>query len=307
MRRGLPEELMFLRNRKAPQKRSAAALEGKVCVITGATSGIGLETLRRFIRAGARPVMLCRDPDKAQAVRRLQADAGGEPADIVIADFSRLDSVRRAAETILRRHPRIDLLINNAGMHSTTLGFTPEGLETVLCVNHLAPFLLTQLLLPRLRESAPARILFVNSEGHRFSGFDPDDIRWTRRHYTGLKGYGASKTAQLLTVWELAERLTGSGVTVNALHPGDVKTGIGGNNGPLYRFFTRHVTALFLKDPSISAEAIFYLAADPALKDVNGRFFHLTVEEKPAAHALDRALGQRVWDLSLRLTGLPGA
>jgi NAD(P)-dependent dehydrogenase (short-subunit alcohol dehydrogenase family) len=200
--------------------------------------------------------------------------------------------------------PRIDVLIQSAGIHSTTRTFTAAGLETVFCVNHLAPFLLTELLLERMKESAPSRIIDVNSEGHRFAGFDPDDIAWERRHYSGLRGYGASKTAQLLTVWELADRLAGSGVTVNAMHPGDVRSNIGSNNGVVYRTFKRLVISPSLKDPAISGEALYYLAAAPEMAGVSGRFFHLTIDEKPAAHALDRALAKRTFALSRELAGI---
>jgi NAD(P)-dependent dehydrogenase (short-subunit alcohol dehydrogenase family) len=177
----------------------------------------------------------------------------------------------------------------------------------VFCVNHLGPFLLTYLLLERLRQNAPARIIQVNSEGHRFGGLNLDDLDWKRRRYKGLKSYGASKIAQLMTVWEFADRLKGSGVTINAMHPGDVRTNIGNNNGPLYRWWLHHVTWHVLKDPVISGEALYYLAAAPELADVSGRFFHLTVDEIPAKHALDREEGRAVWNLSLRMTGLsPG-
>ena len=127
---------------------------------------------------------------------------------------------------------------------------------------------------------------------------------WERRAYTGLKGYGASKTAQLLTVWELADQLQDTGVTINAMHPGDVKTNIGNNNGWLYRLFTRLVTNNMLKDPAISGEAIYYLAADPEMAGISGKFYHLTIEEKPAKHALDRQMGKRILELSMQMTGL---
>lgn len=300
----LPDELMFIRNRKAKQKESAAYMSGKVCVVTGATSGVGLATAKALAEGGARVIMVCRNMEKAEAARLKLSAAATIPPEIVIADFSRMDDVRKAAGEILLHYPRIDVLVNNAGMHSTKRTRTAEGIETVFCVNHLASFLLTMLLLDRMKESAPSRILQVNSEGHRFGGLDPDDVNWHKRHYTGLRGYGASKTAQLLTVWELADRLRDTGVTINAMHPGDVKTNIGNNNGPLYRFFTRHVTSRFLKDPAIAGKAIYYLAADAAMDGVSGRFFHLTVEEKPAPHALDRERGKRVWELSMQMTGL---
>jgi NAD(P)-dependent dehydrogenase (short-subunit alcohol dehydrogenase family) len=303
-RRELPDELKFLQNRNAAQMTTTASMAGKICVISGSTSGVGLEAVRRLARGGAQIVMLCRNPGKAEAVREEIDALYHTGVDIIPADFSRLNDVRAAAETLCRNYPRIDVLINSAGLHSTTRTLTPDGFETVFCVNHLAPFLLTYLLLERLKDSAPARIIQVNSEGHRFGGLDLEDLNWQRRPYIGLRGYGASKVAQLLTTWEFADRLQGTGVTINAMHPGDVKTNIGSNNGPLYRWFLHHVTWHMLKDPGISGEALYYLAAAPELAQVSGRFFHLTIDEIPAAHALDRTLGKKVWQRSLELTGL---
>jgi len=279
-------------------------MAGKVCVVTGATSGVGLEAVKRLAQGGAHIVMVCRNAQKAQQTKTDITSEWKVPVDIIIADFCLLTEVRKAADLILARYPRIDVLINCAGMHSTKRTYTQEGYESVFCVNHLSAFLLTHLLLERIKESAPARIIQINSEGHRFGGLDPNDVNWKRRHYTGLKGYGASKTAQLLTVWELAEQLKDTGVTVNAMHPGDVKTNIGNNNGRLYRFFSRHVTSRFLKDPKISGEAIYFLAADPDMQDISGKFFHLTIEEKPARHALDKDMGKRICTLSRQMTGL---
>lgn len=300
----IPDELMFLVNRRAEQKTTDALMTDKVCVVSGSTSGVGLAAVRRLARGGAHIVMVCRDRDKAEGVRRQLVAAYRVPVDVVIADFSDLDAVRAAARVLLERCPRIDVLINSVGLHSTSRTITKAGFETVFCVNHLGTFLLTSLLEERLRRSAPARIIQVNSEGHRFGGLDLDDLDWQRRRYRGLKSYGASKVAQLLTVWRFAERLKGFGVTINAMHPGDVRTNIGNNNGPLYRWWLHHVTWHLLKDPVISGEALYYLAAAPELSDVSGRFFHLTIEERPAAHALDPELEDRVWDLSRQMTGL---
>jgi len=303
-KRKLPDELIFIENRNAIQKTTTASMAGKVCLVSGSTSGVGLEAVKRLARGGAQLVMICRNPGKAEAIRAQIVAQHKVRVDIIPADFSILDDVRKAAELLLKDYPRIDVLINSAGLHSTTRTVTQAGFETVFCVNHLAPFLLTYLLIDRLKQSAPARIIQVNSEGHRFGGLDVNDLNWERRRYMGLRGYGASKTAQLLTIWEFADRLKGSEVTINAMHPGDVKTNIGQNNGPLYRWFQNHVIWRTLKDPVISGEALYYLAAAPELADVSGRFFHLTIDEKPAAHALDRAKGRKVWNLSLQMTGL---
>jgi len=305
--RKLPDELMFLENRRAIQKSTTASMSGKICVVSGSTSGVGLEAVKRLARGNAHIVMVCRNPVKAENIRNEVIKQYNAPIDIITSDFSDLEDVRKAAGLLLRNYPRIHILINSAGLHSTTRKSTKAGLETVFCVNHLAPFLLTHILLDRLKLSAPARIVQVNSEGHRFGGLDLNDLNWEHRPYIGLRGYGASKVAQLLTTWEFADRLKGSGVTINAMHPGDVKTNIGNNNGALYRWFLHNVTWRTLKDPVISGEALYYLAAAPELATVSGRFFNLTIDEKPAAHALDREKGRKIWDLSLQMTGLtPG-
>jgi NAD(P)-dependent dehydrogenase (short-subunit alcohol dehydrogenase family) len=293
-----------MKNKKAEQKKSSASMAGKVCVITGATSGVGLEALKKLAEGSADIIMVCRNIEKGKVIKEDIQKKWPVNIDIFEADFSILADVRRAASEILAKYKQIHVLINSAGLHSTTKVMTREGFELVLCVNHLASFLFTKLLMERMKESAPARIIQVNSEGHRFNGLDINDLNWNKRFYTGLRGYGASKTAQLLTVWELADELKGSGVTINALHPGDVRTNIGSNNGKLYKWFLHNVTWHSLKEPSISGEAIYYLAADPDMLDVSGKFFHLTIEEKPAKHALNRETGKKIFDLSMHVTGL---
>lgn len=303
----LPEELQFLANARKPQKTTTARLDGKTCVLTGATSGVGLAAAHRLAQGGAHLVLVCRNLEKGRRVQANIAEKSGTAVTLVQADFSHLDQVRRAAAEILEKFSHIDILINNAGVHNTHRTLTKEGFETVFCVNHLASFLFTRLLLDRLKASAPARIIQINSQGHRFGGLDLDDLTWERRRYRGLQGYGASKTAQLLTVWELAERLNGSGVTINAMHPGAVKSNIGMNNGRLYQWYQRYLIWWILKDTAISGEAIYYMAAAPEMAGTSGKFFNLTIEEKPAAHALDRDVGRRVWQISERLTGLETA
>ncbi|MGL5530958.1 MAG: SDR family NAD(P)-dependent oxidoreductase, partial [Culicoidibacterales bacterium] len=171
-------------------------------------------------------------------------------------------------------------------------------------VNHLAAFLLTKILLERLIASQPARIIQINSEGHRFNGLDINDLNWKKRKYTGLRSYGASKTAQLLTVWQLAAQLQGTGVTINAMHPGAVRTNIGENNGKIYRWFLHHVTWRFLQAPEVAGEALYYLATAPELSTVSGKFFNLTIVEQPAKHALNQKNQQEIWQKSLEMTGL---
>jgi retinol dehydrogenase-13 len=300
----LPEELQFIANARMVQKTTDAQMDGRVCIITGATSGVGYQAAKRLAQGGARLVLICRNREKAARVREeINAEYGTE-IECVQADFSKLSEVREAAGWILANYPHIDVLINNSGLHNTKRTLTTDGVETVFCVNHLASFLLTRLLLNRLLESAPARIIQVNSQGHRFGGLDLDDLNWERRKYKGLQAYGASKVAQLLTVWELSDRLKGSGVTINAMHPGEVRTNIGMNNGTLYRWYQRYLLWWILKDPVISGNAIYYLAAAPEMLEVSGVFFNQTIVEKPTPQALDRTLGKKIWSISEELTAL---
>jgi len=300
----LPEEIQFIENSRMPQKTTTARLDGQVCIITGATSGVGYESAKRLAQAGAHLVLVCRDAEKAKRVKAEITDRYNTEVDLVQADFSNLDDVRSAADQILHQFSAINILINNAGIHLTKRTLTTDGFETVFCVNHLASFLFTRLLLERMIETSPSRIIHVNSEGHRFGGLDLDDLNWGKRRYNGYKSYGASKTAQLLTVWELADRLKGSGVTINAVHPGAVATNIGMNNGILFQMYQKYLLFPFLKRPKISGEVLYYFAAAPELNKTSGKFFNQTIEEKPAPHALDRITGKHIWDISEKLTGL---
>jgi NAD(P)-dependent dehydrogenase (short-subunit alcohol dehydrogenase family) len=303
----LPEELQFIANARLPQKTTCARLDGRLCILTGATNGVGYQAAKRLAQGGARLLLVCRNCEKAARVQEELTSTYGVQVNVILADFSRLDEVREAAGNILTTYPRIDVLINNAGVHYTHRTLTAENFETVFCVNHLASFLFTRLLLERILSSAPARIIQVNSQGHRFGGLDLEDLNWERRRYNGYKAYGASKVAQLLTVWELADQLKGSSVTINAIHPGEVRSNIGMNNGLLYRLYQRYLLWWFLKDPVISGNAIYYLAAAPEMAEVSGKFFNQTIEEVPARHALDRSLGKQVWLISEKLTGFAGS
>ena len=183
----LPEELQFIENARLPQKTTQARMDGKLCVLTGATSGVGYQAARRLAQGGASLVLVCRNPHKAAQVQSELQHAYGNQVDVLQADFSCLDEVRIAATGILASYPHIDVLINNAGLHNTHRTLTNEGFETVFCVNHLASFLLTRLLLDRMVASAPSRILQVNSQGHRFGGLDLTDLTWQRGAIVGCK------------------------------------------------------------------------------------------------------------------------
>ncbi|OJF93587.1 SDR family NAD(P)-dependent oxidoreductase [Alkalibacterium sp. 20] len=299
-----PEQFMFMKNSRAVQKQSDESMDGKVCVVTGATSGVGYEAVKKLAAGKATIVMLVRNENKAKDVKEEIEKKHSVFIDYFIADFSDLKQVEKAVMAIMGKYPRVDVLINSVGLHSTKRILNKDGYEIVFCVNHLAPFLITKLLLNKLIESSPSRIIQVNSEGHRFNGLRVNDLNWEKRIYIGLRSYGASKTAQLLTVWQLAEELKGTGVTINAMHPGAVRTNIGNNNGRLYRWFLHHVTWHFLKEPKISGEAIYYLASSSELSNVSGAFFNLTIEEIPAKHAMDPKKQEKIWELSLKMTGL---
>lgn len=193
-------ELILMKNKHMKQRKCYESMVGKLCVITGATSGLGYETAKKMAEAGAHVVMVCRNDNKAKIIRKELKSKYDVFVDIIIADFGDLDSVRLLSKELLLRYPKIDVLVNNVGVFSTQKIYLKNGYEMVFCVNHLASFLLTYLLIERLIESSPARIIDVNSELHRFNGLDVEDINWEKRHYTGFKGDGAAKTAQLLTV-----------------------------------------------------------------------------------------------------------
>jgi retinol dehydrogenase 13 len=294
----LPEELVYIQNSYKPQKATTARMDGKICVITGATSGVGYEAAKRFAQGGAHVVMVCRNKEKALKVQQELIEKYGVPVDFFIADFTKLAQVRQVALAIERTFPAIHVLINNAGVFNKRRRLTPDGFEMTFGVIHLASFLLTKLLIDNLKRGAPARVLFISSEAHRFGGLNINDHDWRKRPYIGLLAYGAAKIAQILSAQIFADRYFESGVMFNAMHPGEVRTNIGMNNNFLYRFYSRYILHWFLKDPAGSGEAIYYLAAEPSLEGVTGKFFHQTIEEAPAWYVVRPELKSVVWDRS---------
>ena len=295
-------EFAFIKNRKMEQKKSHSDIQGKVCVISGCTSGVGLETLKKLAWGKADIIMVSRNKEKAERIQdEIFASYNVKP-EIVIADFSSLSDVRRAANEIIKKRDRIDILINSAGVHSTKRIITEDGFELVFCVNHLSSFLLTVLLIDLLKKSNQGRIIQVNSEGHRFGGLNLNDLSWKKRPYIGLRSYGASKTAQIMSVIKLSEILKETNVTINAAHPGGVRTNIGNNNGWLYKLWLKNVVWHFLKEPEISGESLYYLASAPELKEITGKYFNLTIEEMPAPHVFKEGLIDKMFEVSLELT-----
>lgn len=296
----------LIRNDKKEPLECNESMKGKQVVITGATSGIGLEAARLFAQRGAQLVCLNRNPEKSRRLEEELLQKYQSKVHSILVDFSSLEQTRMAARDLLALEKPIDVLIHNSGVFHTRRTFTEDDTEMVFQVNHLSSFLLNYLLKERLKEENRARIIYVNSEGHRFAiaGVHLKDLRWKWHWYTGLKSYGAAKTAQLLTMQNFQNFFAGSGVTINAMHPGNVKSNIGENNGKFYRWTKKKLILSSAKEPEISAKALFYLAASKEMEGVSGAYYNLTTPEKPAPHGRDTRAVDPVWKKSLELCGL---
>jgi NAD(P)-dependent dehydrogenase (short-subunit alcohol dehydrogenase family) len=296
----------LMQNEKKPPLKCGESLKGKCAVISGTTSGIGLAAARLFASRGADLIFLNRNAEKSERLELELKEQYGCSTRTIQADFSSLEQTKTCAAELLKIDKPIDILIHNSGVYYTKKTFSTDNIEIVFQVNHLSSFCLNYLLKEKLKAENRARIIYVNSEGHRFAlaGVHLNDLEWKRHIYTGLKSYGAAKTAQLLTMKKFAEYFSGTAVTVNAMHPGNVKSHIGENNGKLYRLFKDKVVLSSAKEPENSAEALVYLAASPELQGSSGMFFNLTSAEKPAVHARDYTRTETLWQKSLELCGL---
>src|SRR5262245_41524469 len=251
---------------------TATAMRDRVGRVTGATSGIGLVTARELARRGAPALSAARTPARsAAAAAQIREVTGNQAVEAFLADLSSQRQIRELAHQVRERHPRLDVLVNNAGGIWLQRQLTVDGLEMSFAVNHLAYFLLTHLLLDLLRASGPARIVNVASGAHRKATLDFDDLQGERR-YNGWRAYCRSKLANLLFTYELARRLEGTGVTANALHPGWVATGFAGNNGWRGRLWQR-VARWFAISPEEGARTVLYLATSPEVEAESGRYF----------------------------------
>ena len=296
----------MIRNTRRAPSLCLERFDGKLVVITGATSGIGYSTARKYASQGANLLCINRSSEKSERLRREIEEEFPVRCDFLLADLSSLQDIHRVAQELAALQTPIDVLIHNAGVYLTEQERTPDGLDKVLVVHHLSSFIINHVLMEKLMRQERARIILVSSEGHRFAawGLRLDDMNWERRRYTGLRSYGAAKTSQLLSMIVFTERFRGSGVTINAVHPGAVKTETGQENGPLYRWWKKTFFDPTLKSTDISAEALYYCGVSPALETVSGRFFHLTTDEKPAPPARDHELAYALWQTSLELSGL---
>jgi NAD(P)-dependent dehydrogenase (short-subunit alcohol dehydrogenase family) len=280
-----------------------ARMDGKTCIVTGATSGIGREIAAQLAGLGARLVLVGRDPARGgPTVEEIRRRAPAAPVDIHYADLARLDQVRELGAK-LAALPRIDVLINNAGGAFMRREFTAYGLERTFALNHMAYFLLTALLRERLVASAPARIVNTASDAHRGSTIDFDDLNGERR-YSGTLAYKRSKLANVLFTRELARRLDGTGVTANCFHPGLVATRIADNNGWLVAFAFGMVKRLRGLSPEQGAATGVYLATSPEVEGKTGGYYEKSALARPSRAAQDDATALRLWQESARIAGV---
>jgi retinol dehydrogenase-13 len=280
--------------------------EGRKVVITGATSGVGYVTAREYASHNANLLVINRNEEKSIALCEKIRQEFNVESDYKIADFSRLSEVRKVGKELLESDIEIDVLIHNAGIYSTKKVITEDGNELVFQVDYLGSFVLNYMLKEKLKAQGKARIIFVNSEGHRFAvwGIGLHDPTYEKRRHSGLGSYGVAKTAQLLSMIKFAEYFEGSGVTINAMHPGNVKTNSGSQNGRIYRWYKRNLVDRSAKDPQISATALYYLGVSKEVEGISGKFFNLTTEEEPAPPALDREVAEELWHKSIELADL---
>lgn len=278
-------------------------MDGKVCVVTGATSGIGKAAATALARLGARVVLVGRDRGRAEAAAA-QIGPAGTPPTVEIADLAAMEQVRALAGRLAALE-RVDVLINNAGLVLGERRVPPDGFEHVFAVNHLAPFLLTNLLLPRLAAAAPARVITVTSDAHSAARLDLDDPN-LERGWDSWRSYANSKLANILFTRELARRLDGTGVTANCAHPGVVRTGFGREGSPLLRFGVLLGRPFFLS-PERGADTIVYLASSPGVAGQTGGYYVKRRPREPSAAARDEAAARKLWEISEKLTGLAPA
>lgn len=274
-------------------------MNGKVCIVTGANAGIGKATAVGLAELGATVLMICRSLERGQiALQEIEERSGNNNLYLLIADLAAQQEIRHLVHAILGRFPRIDVLVNNAAVIPLRRTLSVDGLELQLAVNHLAPFLLTNLLLEQLKASAPARIINVSSGVHRGAAIQFGDLQ-SERHYHHTDVYSMTKLMNVLFTKELARRLVGTGVTANALHPGVPATRLSAR----YAGYDGHERASFA-ELRAAAQTTLYLAASPDVVGVSGQYFANSRIQESTAVANDPDIAQKLWQISAQLTGL---
>jgi len=296
----------MLHNLKLDPEICTDYFRGRFVVITGATSGIGYATAVKYASRGADILCLNRNEVKSQELIETLKGQFNAKCDYMIANFAKLSDIHAVGKQLSVLDRNIDVLIHNAGVYVTKKRFTADNLEIVFQTNYLSSFILNHYVKEKLKNQNNGRIIFVNSEAHRFavSGLYLDDLAWNKHRYSGLRSYGAAKMAQLLSMMVLNEYFAGTGVTVNAMHPGNVKTNSGQNNGQIYKLFKKIFVDRTARSAEMSAEALYYLGISRELDNISGKFFNLTTEEEPAPPALDKDAADELWVLSHELGGL---
>ena len=273
-------------------------MEGKTCVVTGANSGIGRVTARALAEQGARVVLVCRSEERGVEARdAIREETGNAQVELVLGDLAEQAGVRHVAAELLSCCPRIDVLVNNAGAYFAEHTFTSDGLERTFALNHMGYFLLTSLLQDRIVASAPARIVNVASAAHWGAALDFDDLQWERRSYSGIRAYCTSKLMNILYTQQLAERLDGTGVTANSVHPGSIRTGFAVKEASWFGALVRY-GGFVLLSPESGAKTSIYLASSSDVEGVTGRYF---ARKKPAfssSKARSTDLAAQLWQVS---------
>jgi NAD(P)-dependent dehydrogenase (short-subunit alcohol dehydrogenase family) len=278
-------------------------LDGKTCLITGATNGIGRVTAVALAGMGAELFLTYRDKARAdETVAEIRQKTDNDKIHLLKVDLGSQSQVRVAAAEFLATGKPLHILINNAGLGNTSRTLTADGIETVFAVNHLAYFLLTMLLLDRIKRSAPARIVNVASEAHRFGTINFDDLGGEQR-YRLFGAYSQSKLANILFTYELARRLAGSGVMVNCLHPGGIASGLWTNNGLLAQLIMKAAKP-FLKTPEQGARTTIYLASSDEVEGVTGKYYAACKEKISNRESYDLDISRRLWEVSAQMTGI---
>jgi retinol dehydrogenase-14 len=278
-------------------------MAGRTVLVTGGTGGIGKATAVGLALLGAHVAITGRDRDRTEGAADDIRAAGGGKVDVFVADLSSQSEVRRLADAVLQNLPRIDVLVNNVGGYWNTRHVTADGLERTLAVNHLAPFLLTRLLLDRLKQSAPARVVTVSSHAHGQGRIDFDDLQG-ERSYSGARAYNQSKLANVLFTYELARRLQNTSITANALHPGVVSTSFGADDPSGIQRLLVPFMRPFMKSPSQGAATSIHLASAPDLEQMTGRYFANGKPKNSSQRSYDQAAAARLWQVSDELVGL---
>lgn len=278
-------------------------MTGKTCLVTGANSGIGKEVARGLAAKGARVLMVARSAERGDPAREEVAEStGNDDIELLLCDLSSQREIRRLVAEVLESEEHLHLLINNAGLILGRHILTEDKIETTFAVNHLAPFLLTHLLVDRLSASAPARVVTVSSDAHRRSHIDFDDPS-SERKFNSMGAYGQSKLANILFTAELARRLDGTGVTATCLHPGVVRTGFGRDASPLLRIFFK-LARPFLLTPERGADTAIWLAGSSDVEGASGGYYEKRRLAKSSPEGRDAASAERLWALSEQMTGL---